>query len=101
MSALDGGPAVLLTEPIPQVRMITLNQPNLRNAMTEEMTLAWTEAVDSIADDRDVRALVVTGAGTSFCSGADLSWLDRAPEGDRTPDRLRDKMTPFYQAWLV
>ncbi|MCW2528265.1 MAG: enoyl-CoA hydratase/isomerase family protein [Pseudonocardiales bacterium] len=83
------------------MRLITLNQPDLRNAMTQEMTSAWTECIASIADDRDVRALVVTGAGTSFCSGADLSWLDRAPEGERTPDRLREKMVPFYRAWLA
>jgi len=92
---------VRLSEPAPRVRLITLNQPRLRNAMTEEMTAAWTAAVKSIADDRDVRALVVTGDGTSFCSGADLSWLDRAPQGERTPDRLRDKMSPFYRAWLA
>jgi enoyl-CoA hydratase len=80
---------------------LTLNQPKLRNAMTEEMTSAWIEALASVRDDREVRALVITGAGTSFCSGADLSWLDLALEGERTPDRLRDKMTPFYQAWLA
>jgi enoyl-CoA hydratase len=94
-------PVVLLSEPEPRVRLLTLNQPAIRNAMTEEMTAAWTEAIDSMAADRDVRALVITGQGTSFCSGADLSWLDRAPEDDRTPDRLRDKMMPFYRAWLV
>lgn len=101
MTGLDTEPPILLSEPAPQVRLLTLNQPRLRNAMTEEMTLAWTAALSSLVDDRDVRALVITGAETSFCSGADLSWLDLASEGDRTPDRLRDKMTPFYQAWLA
>jgi len=63
-------PVILLTEPSPQVRLLTLNQPELRNAMTEEMTAAWTDAIDSIALDRDVRALVITGQGTqlSVCS---------------------------------
>ncbi|MGX7680132.1 enoyl-CoA hydratase/isomerase family protein [Jatrophihabitans sp. DSM 45814] len=94
-------PAVRVSEPAPSVRLLTLNQPDLRNAMTEEMTAAWSEAIATLAVDRDVRALVITGEGTSFCSGADLSWLDRAPEGERTPDRLRDKMAPFYRAWLA
>jgi enoyl-CoA hydratase/carnithine racemase len=94
-------PVILLSEPLPQVRLLTLNQPDLRNAMTEEMTAAWTDAMESMAADPDVRALVITGQGTSFCSGADLSWLDIAPEGERTPDRLRDKMMPFYRAWLA
>ena len=96
-----GQPAVVLSEPAHRVRLLTLNQPHLRNAMTEEMTAAWTEAIESIADDQEVRALVITGEGTSFCSGADLSWLESAPEGARTPNRLRDKMEPFYRAWLA
>jgi enoyl-CoA hydratase len=94
-------PVLLLSEPAPRVRLLTLNQPALRNAMTEELTIAWTQTVADLAGDRDVRALVVTGAGSSFCSGADLSWLDDAGAGERTPDRLRDKMMPFYQAWLA
>jgi enoyl-CoA hydratase len=94
-------PVLLLTEPAPQVRLLTLNQPALRNAMTEELTTVWSRTLDELAGDRDVRALVITGAGTSFCSGADLSWLDHANEGDRTPDRLRDVMMPFYRAWLT
>ena len=94
-------PVLLHSEPVPRVRLLTLNQPALRNAMTQELTAAWSDAVADLATDRDVRALIVTGAGTSFCSGADLSWLDESGEPDRTPDRLRDKMIPFYDAWLA
>ncbi|MDJ0105381.1 enoyl-CoA hydratase [Rhodococcus sp. ACPA4] len=101
MTQSDPQQAVLLSEPAPHVRLLTLNLPHLRNAMTEEMTWSWTEALDAIENDRDVRALVVTGSGTSFCSGADLSWLDDAPSGERTPDRLQRKMAPFYRSWLA
>jgi enoyl-CoA hydratase/carnithine racemase len=101
MSHIDQVSAVTMSEPATGVRLVTLNQPALRNAMTEIMTSQWRDAVEELIHDRDVRALVVTGSGTSFCSGADLSWLDGAPEGDRTPDRLRDKMLPFYEAWLA
>jgi enoyl-CoA hydratase/carnithine racemase len=83
------------------VALVTLNLPRLRNAMTTEMTSAWTEATDKIAADRSLRAVVVTGAGSAFCSGADLSWLDQGNLSDNTPDRLRDKMLPFYRAWLA
>jgi enoyl-CoA hydratase/carnithine racemase len=83
------------------VRLLTLNRPRLRNAMTEELTTAWGAAMAELASDVSVRVLVVTGAGTSFCSGADMSWLDRADEDERTPNRLRDTMLPFYRAWLA
>jgi enoyl-CoA hydratase len=101
MTQSDQELTVLLSEPAPHVRLVTLNLPRLRNAMTEEMTTAWADVVSGLEKDRDVRALVVTGSGTSFCSGADLSWLDEAPADDRTPDRLRGKMAPFYRAWLA
>ena len=83
------------------VALVTLNLPRLRNAMTTELTAAWTAAMDEVTTDRSLRAVVVTGAGRAFCSGADLSWLDQGDLGDNTPDRLRDKMLPFYRAWLA
>ncbi len=93
-------PAVLMSTPSPGVRLLTLNRPAIRNAMTSELTAAWDEALDAAVADRETRCLVVTGAGNSFCSGADLSWLDQGGEDDVTIDRLRDRMLPFYQSWL-
>ncbi|HJY55195.1 MAG TPA: enoyl-CoA hydratase/isomerase family protein [Streptosporangiaceae bacterium] len=85
----------------PGVALVTLNLPKVRNAMTTELTSAWVTAMDNIAGDRSLRVVVVTGAGSAFCSGADLSWLDQRNLRDNTPDRLRDKMLPFYRAWLT
>src|SRR5215470_17224340 len=81
--------------------MVTLNLPQLRNAMTTDLTSAWTAAMDRITGDRSLRAVVVTGAGRAFCSGADLSWLEQGSLSDNTPDRLRDRMLPFYRTWLA
>ncbi|MDX6742159.1 enoyl-CoA hydratase/isomerase family protein [Actinocorallia sp. A-T 12471] len=92
--------AVVLSEPGPGVRLLTLNRPGVRNAMTEEMTRAWDLAIDEVAADRETRVLVVTGEGSSFCSGADLSWLDQGSAEDVTIDRLRERMLPFYRSWL-
>ena len=83
------------------VALVTLNLPQVRNAMTTELTAAWTTAMDQVAGDRSLRAVVVTGAGSAFCAGADLSWFDQGNLSDNTPDRLRDKMLPFYRAWLA
>ena len=98
--AMDSGDAVLVTSPGPGIRLLTLNRPGVRNAMTEEMTAAWDKAVDQVSADRDTRVVVITGQGSSFCSGADLSWLDQGSAEDVTIDRLRDRMLPFYRSWL-
>jgi enoyl-CoA hydratase len=83
------------------VRLLTLSLRELRNAMTAELTAAWTEAFEDIKADSEVRAVVVAGDGSAFCSGADLSWLDQTGAGDLTPDHLRERMLPFYRAWLA
>ncbi len=80
------------------VVLLTLDLPDRRNAMTAELTDAWVEAVQDLRGDRTVRCIVVTGAGSAFCAGGDLGWL--AAEPDATPDQLRDRMLPFYRAWL-
>jgi enoyl-CoA hydratase/carnithine racemase len=72
---------VNITFPSAGVAMVSLNLPRVRNAMTAELTEAWVVAMDTVRADRGLRAVVVTGAGTAFCSGADLSWLD---QGSRT-----------------
>ena len=52
---------------------VTLNRPDKKNAMSVKMVVELTQLLDEIADDRDVRVLVITGAGDAFTSGADLS----------------------------
>src|SRR6204780_4722607 len=85
----------------PGVALVTLNLPQLRNAMTTELTSAWTAVMENVAGDRSLRAVGVTGTGSAFCSGADLSWLDKGNPSDNTPDRLGAKRLPFYGAWLA
>jgi enoyl-CoA hydratase/carnithine racemase len=80
------------------VAVLTLDNPEQRNAMSEEMTASWVAAVDELAGDRELRAVVVTGTGSAFCSGGDTSWI--ASEPDATVDHLRSRMLPFYRAWL-
>lgn len=88
------------SEPSPGVRLITLSLPHLRNAMTAELTAAWVEAFAGLQQDPAIRVVVVTGEGSAFCSGADLSWLDQG-ESDVGPAELRDRMLPFYAGWLA
>jgi 2-(1,2-epoxy-1,2-dihydrophenyl)acetyl-CoA isomerase len=55
------------------VATITLNRPNRGNALTAELKTALVEAVSEVAADAAVRAVVLTGAGGSFCVGQDLA----------------------------
>jgi enoyl-CoA hydratase/carnithine racemase len=80
------------------VAVLTLDNPDQRNAMSEEMTGSWVRAVEELAGERDLRAVVVTGEGTAFCSGGDPRWI--AGEPDATVDHLRTRMMAFYRAWL-
>ena len=80
------------------VAVLTLDNPGQRNAMSDAMTASWVAAIDALAQDRDVRAVVVTGEGSAFCSGGNTSWI--ASEPDAGVDALRDRMMPFYRAWL-
>jgi enoyl-CoA hydratase len=84
----DGGIAVL-----------TLNQPQRRNSMTVELTDAWRAALAELSADRDLRVVVLTGAGSAFCAGGDLSWLEIGAGAN--VDELRARMLPFYRTWLA
>ena len=93
------GPAHLRVErPSEGVALLVLDNPDQRNAMSDEMTASWVAAIDELAADRSVRAVVVTGEGSAFCSGGDTSWI--AGEPDASVDHLRERMLPFYRAWL-
>jgi enoyl-CoA hydratase/carnithine racemase len=87
-----------LERPSEGVAVLTLDNPEMRNAMSEEMTDSWVRAIDDLASDRSVRVVVVTGAGSAFCSGGNTSWI--ASEPDATVDHLRTRMIAFYRAWL-
>lgn len=87
-----------LERPSPGVALLVLDNPELRNAMSDEMTASWVAAIDELAADRTVRAVVVTGEGSAFCSGGNTSWL--AGEPGMSVDHLRTRMITFYRAWL-
>src|SRR3954462_4653654 len=84
--------SLLLTDaPAPHVRLITLNRPERRNAMTSELCSALHDELDAIAADRTCRAVIVTGAAPAFCVGLDLGGFGAAPGADGTDD-ARDRL---------
>ncbi|WP_109530744.1 MULTISPECIES: enoyl-CoA hydratase/isomerase family protein [Nocardia] len=79
--------SVLLIEDVGNVRTLTLNRPHRKNAITNAMWAALRDTLHEVAFGGQIRAVVLTGAGGAFCSGADIS--DTAGM-DEFPDPSRD-----------
>ncbi|MCR8723551.1 crotonase/enoyl-CoA hydratase family protein [Frigidibacter sp. ROC022] len=74
------------------VALLTLNRPDKHNALDEATIAALTEAAGRLGRDPAVRAVVLTGAGTSFCAGGDLAWMQAqiaAEPRDRAAGAMR------------
>ncbi len=63
---------IVLVEKADHIATVTLNQPATLNALTYDVVVRLAEIVDGVACDPKVRAVVLTGAGRGFCSGANL-----------------------------
>src|SRR4051794_10955686 len=66
------------------IATITIDRPEKRNAMTYAVLAEFQAAVARAASDDDARAVILTGAGGSFCAGTDLSDLAQTPEAERS-----------------
>src|SRR5436305_10155495 len=84
-------PVVLVEDPAPHVRQLTLNRPEQLNAMTAELCEALHAEVRAIAADRACRAVIITGAGRGFCAGLDLRGYGAGPGNDGS-DEPRDRL---------
>ena len=76
MTDTTTGPAALV-EHHGRVLVIAINRPEARNAVNSAVSTAVGDALQQAEEDPDVRAVVITGAGPSFCAGADLKAIAR------------------------
>ncbi len=58
-----------------QVAYLTLNRPGVHNAFNDGLIAELTAKVSELNADPALRVMVLTGAGESFCAGADLNWM--------------------------
>jgi 2-(1,2-epoxy-1,2-dihydrophenyl)acetyl-CoA isomerase len=81
----------VLTSKEGQVLVITINRPEIMNAINEEMIAAMTWVLDDARTDPEVRVIVLTGAGRGFCAGGQLKARDsnRPYLGIEQPDEVR------------
>jgi 2-(1,2-epoxy-1,2-dihydrophenyl)acetyl-CoA isomerase len=94
--SIDTGTDELLCAIRDRVAVITLNRPEARNSLSDHLTPALRRMIKRNGDDPDVGALLITGAGTAFCSGGDVKGMggsSAAPAmsfGDKVA-RLRER----------
>jgi enoyl-CoA hydratase len=93
----DSSELLLVEQRSDGITVLTLNNPARRNALDPPLARALVAAVSRLRSDPAVRCVVVTGAGTSFCSGADLGAL-REPKRDAMSGR--DLLRSFYEVFL-
>ena len=76
------------------VLRVTLNRPEVLNALNPEMHALLRKALERAADEPEVRALLLTGAGRGFCAGQDLAQRDVSPGA--APIDLSDSLGSYY-----
>ncbi|MBY6082694.1 crotonase/enoyl-CoA hydratase family protein [Ruegeria arenilitoris] len=64
------------------VATLTLSRPEKHNAMSAQMIAELTQAAVQLGETNDVRVVVLTGAGKSFCAGGDLGWMQAQMAAD-------------------
>jgi methylglutaconyl-CoA hydratase len=71
------------------VEYLTLSRPEVRNALNEEVIAQITAWAHVVAAETDVRAVVISGSGPSFCAGADIAWMTKTA-GYSHDENIRD-----------
>lgn len=77
----------LLTARDGAVLRVTLNRPDVRNAFDEGVITSLMAVAREAAEDRTLRAIVLSGSGKAFCAGADLAWMSKAVAYTREENR--------------
>jgi len=87
--SIDTGTDQLLCEIRDGVALITLNRPDARNALSDQLSPALRRMIRACGDDTRVGALLLTGAGTAFCAGGDVKGMGDASSKKDWSDEAR------------
>ena len=79
------------------VGLITLNRPDNRNSMDSETMPAFLEAIEQVKTDNELRCLIITGTGKSFCAGADFRNSPIDMSGGLPHENLMNTYGPFLK----
>jgi len=88
---IDTGTDTVRIEVLGRVGVITFTRPDRRNALHPAMYTPMIEAVEAFADAPDIGCVVVTGEGSAFCAGGDVSGGERRPRSDGPRPSAEDR----------
>jgi 2-(1,2-epoxy-1,2-dihydrophenyl)acetyl-CoA isomerase len=84
----------LLLDVTDGVATLSINRPTSLNALSLDAAVEMIDVLDRLRDKREARALVLTGVGRGFCSGADLAQDDIAPSADIDAGKVLENFYP-------
>ena len=91
---------LLVDTPLPGVRRLTLNRPEKRNALNNELRGAMFAALEAHDRDAEVRVTIIRGAGPAFCSGYDLSADNRVGQPYHSAAGLGQWSRHVVEGWF-
>jgi len=92
--------SAVLYEVRDHVAEITLNRPENRNSMTPDVLQGLREAVERVRNDPDVRCVIITGRGKSFCAGADFKSQGAQDSGTTSYRAPHERSYAIYASFL-
>ncbi len=96
-TVIDTGTDELLCEIRERVAVITLNRPQARNSLSDNLTPALRRMIKLCGEDPKVGALLITGAGTAFCAGGDVKGMGGKPGSSNAPELTFDQKVARLQ----
>lgn len=91
---------VVTQRPEPTVVAVTLNRPDRKNALSIALREELSDLLGELADDPELKVVVLTGAGSAFCAGFDLGEFDRAFEDASFAEQLWASSDRYHRAVL-
>ncbi len=93
MATLETGTTDLLGRIDGNVAILSFNRPEVRNALSEDIYTGFETAIPQIADNPDIRVLMITGEGVAFCAGGDVKGMNKSHQtGSSTSVSLEDRV---------
>jgi enoyl-CoA hydratase/carnithine racemase len=97
MTTIDTGTDELLCAIRDRVAIITLNRPEVRNALSDNLTPALRTMIKTCGENPEVGALLITGAGTAFCAGGNVKGMGANRDAKRLAMSYDEKVADLQE----